>query len=118
MNTLYYGDNLKILREYIKDETVDLVYLDPPFNSKRNYNQIYNNIGSEDRAESGVWIRGRGTTTLQCFDNDNSVHGAVIALKRLEIADALFAYSSMTMIADHRISDVDTNGIPLMAYAD
>jgi 16S rRNA G966 N2-methylase RsmD len=38
MNTLYYGDNLKILRDYIKDESVDLVYLDPPFNSNRNYN--------------------------------------------------------------------------------
>ena len=33
MNTLYYGDNLKILREYVKDESVDLIYLDPPFNS-------------------------------------------------------------------------------------
>ena len=30
MNTLYYGDNLNILREYIKNETVDLIYLDPP----------------------------------------------------------------------------------------
>jgi 16S rRNA G966 N2-methylase RsmD len=37
MNTLYYdGDNLKILRDYIKDESVDLVYLNPPFNSNRN----------------------------------------------------------------------------------
>lgn len=34
MDTLYYGDNLGILREHIKDETVDLIYLDPPFNSK------------------------------------------------------------------------------------
>lgn len=32
-NTLYYGDNLDILRQYIKDETIDLVYLDPPFKS-------------------------------------------------------------------------------------
>ena len=32
MNTLYYGENLNILRRYIKDESVDLVYLDPPFN--------------------------------------------------------------------------------------
>jgi hypothetical protein len=31
MNTLYYGDNLNILRRYIKDETIDLVYLDPSF---------------------------------------------------------------------------------------
>jgi len=38
MNTLHYGDNLKILREYIKEESVDLLYLDPPFNSNRNYN--------------------------------------------------------------------------------
>jgi site-specific DNA-methyltransferase (adenine-specific) len=33
MGTLYYGDNLDILWRYLKDETVDLVYLDPPFNS-------------------------------------------------------------------------------------
>jgi adenine specific DNA methylase Mod len=38
MNTLYYGDNLRILREHIADESVDLIYLDPPFNSKRVYN--------------------------------------------------------------------------------
>ncbi len=35
-NQLYYGDNLKILWEYIKDESVDLIYLDPPFNSNRS----------------------------------------------------------------------------------
>ena len=40
MNTLYYGDNLKILRDYIKDESVDLVYLDPPFGSYRYYNVL------------------------------------------------------------------------------
>jgi site-specific DNA-methyltransferase (adenine-specific) len=51
-NALYYGDNLDILRRKIKDETVDLCYIDPPFNSKRNYNQIYNNIGEEDRAQA------------------------------------------------------------------
>jgi site-specific DNA-methyltransferase (adenine-specific) len=41
MNTLYYGDNLKNLRDYIKDESVDLIYLDPPFNSNRNYNVLF-----------------------------------------------------------------------------
>ena len=51
-NALYYGDNLDVLRRKIKDETVDLCYIDPPFNSKRNYNQIYNNIGEEDRAQA------------------------------------------------------------------
>ena len=40
-NTLYYGDNLSILREHIADETVDLIYLDPPFNSQATYNVLF-----------------------------------------------------------------------------
>lgn len=40
-NRLYYGDNLNILRDYIPDGAVDLVYLDPPFNSNRDYNVIF-----------------------------------------------------------------------------
>lgn len=48
MNTLYYGDNLKILREYIKDESVDLIYLDPPFNSNRNYNVLFRDESGAD----------------------------------------------------------------------
>lgn len=52
MNRLYYGDNLEVLRRKIRSETVDLCYIDPPFNSKRNYNQIYNNVGTEDRAQA------------------------------------------------------------------
>ena len=56
VNQLYYGDNLEVLRRYIKDESVDLCYIDPPFNSKRNYNQIYNNIGSEDKAQAQAFV--------------------------------------------------------------
>jgi len=40
-NVLYYGDNLDILRGYIPEESIDLVYLDPPFNSNRDYNVIF-----------------------------------------------------------------------------
>ncbi|MHC4171783.1 MAG: DNA methyltransferase [Planctomycetota bacterium] len=40
-NILYYGDNLDILRRYIKDETVDLIYLDPPFKSEQDYNVLF-----------------------------------------------------------------------------
>jgi DNA modification methylase len=55
-NSLYYGDNLEVLRKYIGSATIDLCYIDPPFNSKRTYNQIYNNIGTEDRAQSQAFI--------------------------------------------------------------
>lgn len=51
MSRLFYGDNIDNLRR-LKDETVDLCYIDPPFNSKRSYNQIYNNVGREDRAQA------------------------------------------------------------------
>lgn len=56
-NLLYYGDNLDILRRKITSGTVDLCYIDPPFNSKRNYNQIYNNVGGgADRAQAQAFI--------------------------------------------------------------
>lgn len=41
VNRLYFGDNLHVLREHVADESVDLVYLDPPFNSKRDYNLLF-----------------------------------------------------------------------------
>src|ERR1051325_3244362 len=51
-NTLYFGDNLKILRDNIRDETVDLIYLDPPFNSKANYNVLFRSPkGHESHAQ-------------------------------------------------------------------
>ena len=41
MNHLYYGDNLHVLRDSLAAESVDLIYLDPPFNSKRDYNLLF-----------------------------------------------------------------------------
>ena len=55
-NQLYYGDNLDILRNRVASESVDLCYIDPPFNSKRNYFQIYNNQGGEDRAQAQAFV--------------------------------------------------------------
>ena len=62
-NTLFYGDNLEVMRRDLKDESVDLCYIDPPFNSNRDYFQIYNNIGGEDQAQAQAF-HGRGTRTL------------------------------------------------------
>ena len=46
-NTLFYGDNLEILREHIPDESIDLIYLDPPFNSNRSYNVLFKEEGGK-----------------------------------------------------------------------
>jgi DNA modification methylase len=51
-NTLFYGDNLEILQEYIPDESVDLIYLDPPFNSNRTYSVLFKDErGMESEAQ-------------------------------------------------------------------
>jgi site-specific DNA-methyltransferase (adenine-specific) len=50
MNKLFFGDNLQILRDYIADESVDLTYLDPPFNSAANYNVLFVEKGGEQSA--------------------------------------------------------------------
>ena len=47
-NTLYYGDNLEILRQHVGDESVDLVYLDPPFNSNATYNVLFKERSGEE----------------------------------------------------------------------
>jgi adenine specific DNA methylase Mod len=58
-NTLYYGDNLDVLRRYIKDESVDLVYLDPPFNSNQDYNILF---AEQDGSRSAAQIKAFGDT--------------------------------------------------------
>ena len=59
-NSLYYGDNLDILREHVPDESVDLVYLDPPFNSNASYNVLFREQSGEEspaqiRAFTDTW---------------------------------------------------------------
>jgi len=102
-NQLYYGDNLEILRKYIKDESVDLCYIDPPFNSKRNYNQIYNNVGKEDIAQAQAFVDTWTWNTIasEGFDeitaNKNGVFTAqsinlIIGLEKVLGKGSLFAY--------------------------
>lgn len=51
-NVLYFGDNLEILRKHIPDNSIDLIYLDPPFNSKKDYNILFKeNGGVESEAQ-------------------------------------------------------------------
>lgn len=65
-NTLFYGDNLDIMDEHIASESVDLIYLDPPFNSNRGYNVLFKDeSGTESEAQitafDDTWHWGRGT---------------------------------------------------------
>ena len=60
MNNLFFGDNLDILREQIKDESVDLIYMDPPFNSRMDYNILFkspegNESDSQIEAFDDTW---------------------------------------------------------------
>ena len=48
MNQLYFGDNLHVLRDHLAAESVDLIYLDPPFNSKRDYNLLFKTPKGQD----------------------------------------------------------------------
>lgn len=54
MNRLYYGDNLEVLDEHVADESVDLVYLDPPFNSNRNYSVIFGRNRAADESAAQI----------------------------------------------------------------
>lgn len=59
-NSLYYGDNLQVMREHLADQSVDLVYLDPPFNSNASYNVLFREKSGEDspaqiRAFNDTW---------------------------------------------------------------
>jgi adenine specific DNA methylase Mod len=58
-NTLYYGDNLEILQRYVQDESVDLIYLDPPFNSNATYNVLF---AEKDGSQAAAQIKAFGDT--------------------------------------------------------
>lgn len=75
-NVLYYGDNLDILRRYVKDETVDLVYLDPPFNSAQTYNVLF---AEHDGSHSAAQIKAFEDTWAWNIESEAAFRDVVIA---------------------------------------
>jgi DNA modification methylase len=78
-NALYYGDNLDILRKYVPDESVDLVYLDPPFNSNADYNVIFKDESGRDSdaqllAFEDTWHWGPGVESVYSYLTNTSLH--------------------------------------------
>src|ERR1041384_3333782 len=128
-NVLYYGDNLDVLRRHIKDETVDLVYLDPPFNSAQDYNVLFE---AKDGHASAAQIRafedtwhwdsaaarlyeatvekgGRVSAVLQAFrlflgDNDMLAYLTMMAPRLVELHRVLRETGSLYLHCDQTAS--------------
>jgi site-specific DNA-methyltransferase (adenine-specific) len=89
-NTLYYGDNLDVLRRHIKDETVDLVYLDPPFNSNANYNVLF---AEKDGSKAASQIQ--AFTDTWTWDQEDEAVYADLVTAGGRLADALQAFRQL-----------------------
>jgi adenine specific DNA methylase Mod len=74
-NALYYGDNLEVMRKHLGDESVDLVYLDPPFNSRRNYNAVFKGSEAQVHAFKDTWAW--GPTAQREYDSVIGAGGAL-----------------------------------------
>jgi DNA modification methylase len=129
MGTLYYGDNFDILKRYIEDESVDLVYLDPPFNSAQNYNAFFHekdgtaaasqihafedtwswNQESQKVYEELVMEPGKVSDVLQAFKtflgtNDMMAYLAMIAPRLVELRRVLKPTGSLYLHCDSTAS--------------
>ncbi len=115
-NTLFYGDNLDILRsrEYFPNECVDLIYLDPPFNSNRSYNVLFKDeSGLESDAQiaafDDTWHWGRNAEETYAdlvTDAPERVSTAIAALRRIIGANQMMAYLVMMaarLVELHRV---------------
>jgi len=124
MNTLYYGDNLKILRKYVPDESVDLIYLDPPFNSKRAYNVIFKDQTGKDEPAQIQAFEDTWQWTRDTQDTYDEIIGGTCPIELKNVMEAfkgfldrnnLMAYLTMMairLVEMHRVLK-DTGSIYL-----
>ncbi len=94
-NKLYYGDNLEVLQRYVKDESVDLVYLDPPFNSRQDYNVLF---AEKDGSQSSSQIHAFEDTWEWNIDAQRSYE--LIVEQGGRVADALRAFKTFLFNSD------------------
>ena len=125
MNQLYYGDNLDVLRLHVADESVDLVYLDPPFNSNANYNVLFaerdgTQAAAQIKAFEDTWrwdegaarayedvveAGGRVSQAMQAFrtflgENDMLAYLAMMAPRLVELRRVLKPTGSLYLHCD------------------
>ncbi|MBW1918450.1 MAG: site-specific DNA-methyltransferase, partial [Deltaproteobacteria bacterium] len=89
-NKLYFGDNLDILRDHIQTESVDLIYLDPPFNSQATYNILFAEKSGE---QSAAQITAFEDTWHWGLEAEKAYH-EVVTLGPRKLADLLQALRS------------------------
>ena len=87
-NKLYYGDNYDVLQRYVRDESVDLVYLDPPFNSRQDYNVLF---AEKDGSKSSSQIHAFEDTWEWNLDAERSYQHILENIGG-RIADAMRAF--------------------------
>ncbi len=107
-NILYYGDNLDVLRKYIKDESIDLIYLDPPFNSQANYNVLFKEVSgelskSQIEAFTDFWTWDQKTQEIFEYLTTNKVVPAnitelILAMEHFLGKNAMSAYIVMMAV--------------------
>src|SRR5450755_1837346 len=112
-NSLYYGDNMDILQRYVEDETIDLVYLDPPFNSNQDYNILF---AEKDGSRSAAQIKAFGDTWRwdrqsvnayeEVVESGGNISRAMQAFRQLLEESDMLAYLAMMaprLIELHRV---------------
>lgn len=113
-NALYYGDNLDVLRESIATESIDLVYLDPPFNSQATYNLLFRSpagVGSQAQIEAFEDTWHWGSEAEGAFDqvmrSGNTVAADLLRAMRAFLGDndmmAYLAMMSVRLLELHRV---------------
>lgn len=101
-NLLFYGDNLDVLRRHIADASVDLVYLDPPFNSNANYNVLF---AAKDGTQAAAqiqafedtwrWDESAARAFAETVEQGGSVAEVLLGFERIVPASDMLAYLAM-----------------------
>jgi len=112
-NLLFYGDNLDVLRRHIKDETVDLIYLDPPFNSNANYNVLFKEHDGAGSAaqiqafgDSWHWDQSAASAYQEIVEAGGKVSETLQAFRMLVGPNDMLAYLTMMaarLVELHRV---------------
>jgi DNA modification methylase len=112
-NTLFYGDNLDILRRYIDDGSIDLIYLDPPWNKKATYNILFAEKNGSDSAaqikafeDTWRWDQASSQAYHEVVESGGRVADAMLAFRTLLGDNDMLAYLSMMaprLVELHRV---------------